>query len=115
MQTCGDLGRLLGYCSVFAALSIFPSVILAMPVSFGIQAPHADTVSLQGSFPAGWGHVYALHPAKDGTWRIQLDLPPGRYEYAYRVDGVWRVDPRKPAVPDGFGRANNLLTVPGGR
>lgn len=114
MHLCGDFLRVLGYCSVFAVIFFSPSV-LAMPVTFGIHAPKASIVCLQGSFPAGWGHVYHLHPAKGGAWRIKLNLPPGRYQYSYRVDGVWRVNHSSPTVGDGFGRRDNLLVVPHGR
>ncbi|ADV46251.1 glycogen-binding domain-containing protein [Nitratifractor salsuginis] len=40
-------------------------------------------------------------------------LKPGRYEFGYEIDGVWRVDESLPAVASPFGSQNSLLEVQG--
>jgi 1,4-alpha-glucan branching enzyme len=89
--------------------------LAAEPVTFRLHAPQAQDVQLAGSFAPGWRHRHALRRAADGHWSATLDLPPGRYEYLYRVDGGWRPDPAAPSLDDGLGGRNNVLTVPGPR
>ena len=50
----------------------------------------------------------------DGEWTLFFNLPPGRYEYKFVVDGVtWIPDPRNQnTVPDGFEGRNSLLIIP---
>ena len=51
-------------------------------------------------------------PAGNGLWKIHLDLPHGRHEYVFVVDGHWETDPSVPAtVDDGFGSKNTLLLL----
>jgi hypothetical protein len=53
-----------------------------------------------------------LKPQADGTWGITVDLPPGRYEYMFVVDGRWVTDPSAPLrVNDGFGNENAVLLL----
>jgi hypothetical protein len=49
----------------------------------------------------------------DGIWRVRLSLHPGRYQYAFVVDGEkWMPDPRATTVVDsGFSGANSVLDV----
>jgi hypothetical protein len=55
-----------------------------------------------------------IRQAGDGVWWINLTLPPGRYRYAFIVDGEnWRNDPNAPAAEDEFGRANSVITIGG--
>lgn len=50
---------------------------------------------------------------KQGTWLIELALPPGRYLYAFLVDGgEWQTDPGAVLFDDdGFGKKNSVLIV----
>ena len=56
----------------------------------------------------------------DGTWAITLDLPPGRYEYKFVVDGQWCCEPGcdgtnrdcPKCVPNAFGTMNRFVEVP---
>lgn len=55
----------------------------------------------------------------DGTWTVTLDLPPGRYEYKFVVDGEWCCAPgcEEPhngcpkCVPNSFGTMNRFVEV----
>ena len=50
----------------------------------------------------------------DGVWYVTVPLEPGRYRYAFVVNGaIWRSDPEAPAAEDEFGRANSVVTVGG--
>lgn len=53
-------------------------------------------------------------PDRDGTWELELELAPGRYEYLFLVDGrFWEADPANPQrVPDGAGGERSLLLIP---
>jgi chromosome partitioning protein len=46
------------------------------------------------------------------VWTKILQLPPGRYQYRYVVDGVWREDPENPdGVASHVGGRNSILVV----
>lgn len=83
-------------------------------VSIEFQAPGARTVSLAGDFN-GWGTEGGTvrSETRDGRWVFHVELEPGRYEYAFIVDGKkWLPDPRAAGIiPDGFGGLNSLLYV----
>lgn len=58
------------------------------PNLFVIAAPGARSVSVVGDFSA-WQPIPLSDPDKDGIWTASIPLPPGRYEYAFLVDGKW--------------------------
>jgi len=81
-------------------------------VQFNLYAPEAEKVCLAGDFN-NWG-VDDLLMKRDnkGTWKASFPLPPGRYEYRFRVDGVWHDDPNAPErVGNPFGSQNCLRIV----
>lgn len=55
---------------------------------FALAAPGAHKVELVGDFSA-WKPIPLVDPDGDGVWTLVLRLPPGRYEYAFLVDGRW--------------------------
>src|SRR4051812_37540592 len=62
-------------------------------VIFSLAAPDASEVYLCGSFN-DWDPMRT--PMKrngDGSWKAQVMLPPGTYQYRVRVDGEWADDP----------------------
>ena len=105
MRTIDLAGRLVGF-----ALATSSAAALAEPVAFQLYAPQAQSVSLTGSF-AAWQAPHVLRRGADGSWSIILDLPPGRYEYAYLVDGRWMLNPSAPILADGLGGRNNIVIV----
>src|SRR5690606_20199847 len=45
-------------------------------------------------------------------WEIRADLPPGRYEYKYIVDGTWMHDPaNKEYVMNEHGTLNSVIRI----
>jgi 1,4-alpha-glucan branching enzyme len=93
-------------------------------VLFQFEAPAARLVQLCGSWPennwcSGQGTTgsYQLglmnDDDKDGIWRIVIDMPPGRYQYKFRIDEQnWKEDPNNPQkTDDGYGGFNSVLIV----
>lgn len=85
-------------------------------IEFVLVAPAAGSVSLVGDFN-DWDLAATPLERADGdaVWSVTVPLEPGRYRYAFLVDGtVWRQDPnRAPALDDEFGRPNSVVTVGG--
>lgn len=82
---------------------------------FVLVAPEASAVSVVGDFNDWSMSATPLERAPgDGVWYVTVPLAPGRYRYAFVVNGaIWRSDPEAPAAEDEFGRANSVLTVGG--
>jgi hypothetical protein len=84
-------------------------------VTFVFVAPEARTVSLAGDFD-GWDRArMQMRREASGLWTLEVPLAPGRYQYAFVVDGRRFVaDPAAPrAVGDDFGQPSSVVTVGG--
>jgi len=80
------------------------------PIRFVLDAP-AEAVALVGDFN-DWDTSALPLARHDGAWSVTLRLPPGRYRYAFVVDGShWFSDPAHPAAPDEFGTPTSVITV----
>jgi hypothetical protein len=82
-------------------------------VKFILFAPAAKQVTLAGTFNR-WepGTTPLVRVSEEGVWTVTLGLPVGQHQYAFVVDGQrWVVDPAAPAVDDGFGRKNSVVSV----
>ena len=83
---------------------------------FVFVAPQASSVSLVGDFN-DWDPTRSPMTAARlaGLWSAVLPLDPGRYRYAFLVDGVhWQPDPTAPrAGDDEFGVPSSVVTVGG--
>lgn len=82
-------------------------------IRFDLTLPTAArAVAIVGDFN-GWDETKTPMAKRgaDGTWSVRVPLSPGRYSYAFVVDGrEWLVDARAPQVPDaGFGPANAVI------
>lgn len=98
--------------SVTAAVGAGPS-----PVQFMLVAPAATAVSLVGDFNDWVAEATPMEgDVAEGLWVVTVPLPPGRYRYAFLVDGTtWVPDPDAPrTMDDDFGRPNSVLTIGGG-
>lgn len=82
-------------------------------VRFVLTAPDARAVTVAGTFNQWDAQATPLvRTASPGVWTATITLPAGQHQYAFVVDGVrWVPDPAAPAVDDGFGRRNSVLTL----
>jgi predicted carbohydrate-binding protein with CBM48 len=82
-------------------------------VRFVLYAPAAHRVTLAGSFNGWDGSQTPLVPTgTSGLWTVTVPLPAGHHLYGFMLDDKdWLPDPSAPAVDDGFGRRNSVLTV----
>ena len=94
-------------------------------VVFRCRAPGAHNVQLAGAWDGNtflrgseWTRDTRVglmqDTDRDGVWELRVPLGPGRYEYAFLIDGVfWEADPANPErVPDGQGGARSVLVLP---
>ena len=107
-----------------AAAAVLTAVVIARPWSRGTRpdafqfvlvAPQAASVALVGDFN-DWDPTCApMRAARGGLWATVIPLAPGRYRYAFLVNGVeWRADPGAPAARDDeFGTPSSVVTVAG--
>jgi hypothetical protein len=81
---------------------------------FVFVAPDAKQVAVAGDFN-DWdtSKTQLVRNEQSGLWTVTVPLTPGRYSYAFVVDGErWVADPRAPrAVGDDFGRPSSTVTV----
>jgi hypothetical protein len=81
-------------------------------VRFVLSAPEARDVALAGTFNQWDAKATPLVRTENGVWTATITLPAGQHQYAFVVDGArWVPDPAAPAVDDGFGRRNSVLTL----
>ena len=90
-----------------------PSPASVVTVRFVLAAPDAREVTVAGTFNQWNSHATPLvRTGSAGVWTATITLPAGQHQYAFVVDGVrWVPDPAAPAVDDGFGRRNSVLTL----
>lgn len=80
-------------------------------VLFIMPAPGAHTVTVVGNFN-GWEATPLSDEDGDGIWTASLPLSPGRYEYAFVVDGRWwGYDPLADEYVRSFGEYNSVRYV----
>jgi len=60
-----------------------------------------------------WYRVGSRNEARGANRRLTatLTLPAGQHQYAFVVDGHAGPRSRRPAIDDGFGRRNSVLTL----
>ncbi|HIC96634.1 TPA: hypothetical protein EYP12_08450 [Candidatus Bipolaricaulota bacterium] len=103
--------------AIFLAVGLFLGVQFAGPalppiegegVWFIVAYPEAKSVTIAGDF-SNWTDI-PLKRGKDGIWTIRLDLKPGRYEYAFKIDGKkWVPDPRADEYVKTYGGEYNSV------
>ena len=63
-------------------------------VEFTLYAPDANKVCIAGQFNDWNTKSMPMKKSKDGKWRVKMNIPKGKYEYKYFVDGmgtdIWR-------------------------
>jgi len=109
-----------------AAAAVLGAILIARPwtgsndtavssaFQFVLVAPQASTVALVGDFN-DWDPARSPMQTAQGVWATTVPLAPGRYRYAFLVNGVeWRADPGAPRVRDDeFGTPSSVITVGG--
>ncbi|MBS3918614.1 MAG: isoamylase early set domain-containing protein [Deltaproteobacteria bacterium] len=81
-------------------------------VEFSLSAPEAKEVFLAGEFNHWDVRSIPMKRRKDGNWKVNASLPPGRYEYKFSVDNHWLEDfPSMELAPNSFGTQNLVLWV----
>ncbi|MBC7561270.1 MAG: isoamylase early set domain-containing protein [Gemmatimonadaceae bacterium] len=85
----------------------------ARPIVFELDAPGARAVQVIGDFNDWSRSTSSMQQGSDGRWRITTLLPPGRYVYAFLIDGQrFRRDPQRMPVEDrDFGITGSELVV----
>jgi len=83
-------------------------------ILFMLPAKDAKVVSLVGSF-SEWEPIPMSDDNHDGIWTAQVPLAPGRYEYAFIIDGRWfGQDPSADEYVRSFGEYSSVRYVGGG-
>lgn len=86
-------------------------------VTFVLVAEHAREVAVVGDFNDWAPGVTRLTQQRGGVWSVVVPLLPGRYSYAFIVDGgTWLPDPAAPAnAEEDYGRPSSIVFVERGR
>ena len=80
--------------------------------TFEYEAPAAQKVYVSGTFNDWSFEETPLKKISTGKWKLEVTLPPGRYEYRYLVDGNWQCDQRPvQCIPNVFGTWNCVVEV----
>jgi hypothetical protein len=84
-----------------------------IPVVIALDMPDAQSVHVVGSFNHWVPQPCLLHKDNGSTrWLLTLQLQPGRYEYAFLVDGKHMPHPDAEFYQgDGFGNQNTVLAL----
>jgi 1,4-alpha-glucan branching enzyme len=81
-------------------------------VEFTFSAPKSKKVCIAGTFNDWNMTLMQMKKSVDGTWKINLKLSPGRYEYNYVVDGAWARDMQcSETALNSFGTYNCVINV----
>lgn len=86
-------------------------------IRFTFADPKADSVALIGTFNLWSPDRNVMHmDRKNGMWEIEVELPAGRHEYSFLVDGRKAIpDPKAMFTKDdGFGNRNSIIIVENG-
>jgi hypothetical protein len=95
-------------------VSMDQGVRRSVPVMFSLKYPQARSVSLIGSFNQWNPEGFEMRARGGGEfWVFEIELPEGRHEYAFLVDGkLVMADPSSPfSESDGFGNRNSIVYV----
>ena len=86
----------------------------AKRIEFRLHKPPGRTVAVAGTFNA-WNPLATplVDESGDGHYKAIVDVPPGRHEYRFVVDGKWHIDPNcAESVRNGYGSVNSIIVVP---
>lgn len=89
------------------------------PTRFELDAPSAGQAFVAGTFNDWRADATPMKREDGGRWVAHVDVPPGRHEYKFIVDGSWccGVGPDGPidqvggGVPNSMGTTNRVIEV----
>jgi len=113
-------------CSAFAQQDLFsenpiisPEINADHSVTFRIQAPEADQVSVTGSLDGEHAFApitYEMKEGNDGMWTFTTPVLPSEfYRYHFIVDSVRTVDPANAHAIRDVGNLSNVFVIGGGQ
>lgn len=80
-------------------------------VEFTFDHPCDDQVYLVGDFNQ-WNEKSHPMKCRDGTWKLELELPPGEYEFKYLAGKLWYNDyAAHKYVPNPWDSENSVVVV----
>ena len=85
----------------------------AKKVRFQLTTEPGSQVFVAGTFNAWDATKHPLSATPDSVLhQATLEIPPGRHEYKFVVNGEWRMDPEcTDWAPNGHGSLNNVLMI----
>lgn len=93
---------------------VSPEILADNSVIFRVQAEHAGSVTLAGSWPVDFERTYPMAQKEATLYEVKIGpLPSDMYEYEFIIDGVPVLDPRNRAVTHDGAWTQNRLLVPG--
>ncbi len=79
-------------------------------VTFVVAIPEANSVEVVGDFTS-W-QPQSMTRDDNGVWTLAFDLDPGRYEYAFVIDGQeWKPDPLADEYVKSYNSTNSVRYV----
>lgn len=90
-----------------------PAASPVREVEFTLERFGAEHVYIAGDFN-GWrpASLRMIGSPEAGLWEKRIQLPAGRHEYKFIVDGQWQHDPEaEQNVPNSYGSLNSVLEV----
>jgi 1,4-alpha-glucan branching enzyme len=73
--------------------------------------PYANSVYLVGNFNDWRANEIALKKDSINTWKCSYVLAPGNYQYKFRVDNNWVLDPTNEVMVGEYENGNSLLSI----
>jgi len=81
-------------------------------ITFTFDEAGARQVILIGDFNQWDIEKHPMRKRPDGIWEKIVMLPPGRFEYKFKVDGQWRCDPvNLKRCKNAFGSQNSVIVI----
>lgn len=80
-------------------------------VILSLTAAAGKEVAVAGSFNDWDPDLAPMLDDGSGTYKVELQLAPGYYEYKFVIDGEWVLDDTNPNfAPNDFGTLNSVLS-----
>ena len=80
--------------------------IIKIPVTFEWENG-GNNVYVTGNF-CGWKQFFLMKKEENGKFILNINLPKGKYQYKFKVDGIWKYNDRFPTINEN-GIINNII------